>query len=172
MTTSFQTPTPAPPPTFREQQDLRERNDFSYRFTVDHKELPSSGHVAHRATPTDVQVTATDMDVLGEWLYVMGGQVTTIDLPSGQTVWTLHTTTWSDSPKFPPVPVHVSVVQVTGEPVMQEICEAVVRWQYAVAIEADERKWMRFNDRDRAVSCAASYGLGADYVRTVLGGEA
>lgn len=170
MTTSFQTPTPAPPTTFREQQDTRERNDFSYTFTVDHKELPSSGHVAHRATLTDVQVTATDMDVLGEWLYVMGGKITTVDLPTGQTVWTLHTTTWSDSPKFPPVPVHVSVVQVTDEPVMQEIREAVERPEFMVEIGADPRKWLRFYDRDRAVSYAATNGLGVDRVRTVLGG--
>ncbi|MEV5977554.1 hypothetical protein [Streptomyces sp. NPDC052114] len=169
MTTSFQTP---PPPTFAEQQDARERNDSAYRSTVTFKELPDSGHVAHRATPTDVQVTATDIDVLAEWLYVTGGRVTTVDLPSGQTVWTLHTSTWSDSPTFPVVPVHVSVVLAVDEPVMQEIRDAVVPWQYVVAIQTDERLWIRFNDRDRAVSCAASYGLGPEYVRTVLGGEA
>src|SRR4051812_23201717 len=109
MATSFQTP--APELTFREQQAAIERNDFSYRFTVDFKELPSSGHVAHQATASAVLVTATDMDVLGEWLYVMGGTITTVDLPSGQTVWTLRSRTWSDSPKFPVVPVFVSVVQ-------------------------------------------------------------
>ncbi|MFE4717298.1 hypothetical protein ACFRLW_12890 [Streptomyces sp. NPDC056728] len=122
MTTSFQTPTAEP--TFRQQQDTRERNDFSYRATVDFKELPS-GHVAHEATPTAVLVTATDMDVLGEWLYVMGGTITTVELPSGQTVWTLRTTTWSDSPRFPVVPVFVTVVQPTDTPVMHEIAAAV-----------------------------------------------
>jgi hypothetical protein len=112
---------------FREQQDGIERNDFSYRFTVDFKELPASGHVAHQATASAVLVTATDMDVLGEWLFVMGGKITTVDLPTGQTVWTLHTRTWSDSPKFPQVPVYVSVVQPTGEQVMPEIVAAVKR---------------------------------------------
>ncbi|WP_432164922.1 hypothetical protein [Streptomyces sp. bgisy031] len=123
MTTSFQTPIAEL--TFRQQQDVRERNDFSYRSTVTHQELPQSGHIAHEATPTSVLVTATDMDVLGEWLYVMGGTITTVELPSGQTVWTLRTTTWSDSPRFPVVPVFVSVVQPTGAPVMHEIAAAV-----------------------------------------------
>jgi hypothetical protein len=115
------------PTTFREAQGLRERNDFSYRTTVDFKELPSSGHVAHQATATAVLVTATDMDVLGEWLYVMGGKVTTVDLPSGQTVWTLATRTWSDSPRFPVVPVFVTVVQSSDASVMHEIAAAVTR---------------------------------------------
>lgn len=117
----------APELTFREQQDAVERNDFSYRFTVDFKELPSSGHVAHQATATAVLVTATDLDVLGEWLFVMKGKVTTVDLPTGQTVWTLHTRTWSDSDRFPPVPVFVSVVQASDVPVMHEIAVAVSR---------------------------------------------
>ncbi|WP_432182090.1 hypothetical protein [Streptomyces sp. NBC_00063] len=123
MTTSFQTPTAEL--TFRQQQDNRERNDFSYRSTVTHQELPQSGRIAHEATPTSVLVTATDMDVLGEWLYVMGGSIKTVDLPSGQTVWTLRTTTWSDSPRFPVVPVFVTVVQPTDAPVMHEIAAAV-----------------------------------------------
>ncbi len=72
-------------------------------------------------------VTATDMDVLGEWLYVMGGSVTTVDLPSGQTVWTLRTQTWTDSPQSPVVPVFVSVTQATGADVMHEIRAAVTR---------------------------------------------
>ncbi|HEY9353722.1 MAG TPA: hypothetical protein VIP28_10740 [Nocardioides sp.] len=122
MATSFQTP-PAEL-TFREQQEARRRIEISYETTVAVQELPLS-HVAWEATPTAVLVTATDIDVLGEWLYVMRGSVTTVDLPSGQTVWTLHTTTWSDSPKFPPVPVHLSVVLPTDEPVMYEIREAV-----------------------------------------------
>jgi outer membrane protein assembly factor BamB len=126
MATSFQTPT-TDQLTWREQQDARERNDFSYRSTVDHQELPQSGHVAFEATATAVLVTATDMDVLGEWLYVMGGKVTTVDLPSGQTAWTLRTTTWSDSPKFPPVPVFVTVVQSSDASVMREIVAAVTR---------------------------------------------
>lgn len=110
---------------FRQAQDAAERNDFSYRSTVGFKELPQSGHVAHEATPTSVLVTATDMDVIGEWLFVMGGTITTVDLPSGQTVWTLRTETWSDSPRFPVVPVFVTVVQLSGAPVMHEIAAAV-----------------------------------------------
>lgn len=111
--------------TFRAEQDAVERNDFSYRSTVDFKELPQSGHVAHQALADRVLVTATDMDVLGEWLFVMGGSITTVVLPSGQTVWTLATSTWSDSPRFPVVPVFVSVVQASGVLVMQEIVAAV-----------------------------------------------
>ena len=116
---------PATEPDWYEQVQLRERNDFSYRCTVDVKELPQSGHVAHEALWDRVLVTAKDMDVLGEWLYVMGGSVTKVDLPHGQTVWTLHTSTWTDSPRFPVVPVHVTVTQATGAPVMHEIAAAV-----------------------------------------------
>lgn len=110
-----------------EQVELRERNDFSYRCTVDYKDLPQSGHVAHEALVDRVLVTATDMSVLAEWLFVMKGSVTKVDLPSGQTVWTLRTMTWTDSPKFPTVPVFVSVVQSTDAPVMHEITAAVTR---------------------------------------------
>lgn len=126
MATSLQIS--APELDWYEQSQLRERNDFSYRFTVDHKELPQADrHVAHEATPDRVLVTATDMDVLGEWLYVMGGTVTTVDLPHGQTVWTLRTQTWTDSPTFPVVPVFVSVTLATGADVMHEIRAAVTR---------------------------------------------
>lgn len=124
MSTVLQTPTAEQ----RERwaaQDAAERNDFSYRFTVDFKELPQSGHVAHQALADRVLVTATDMDVIGEWLFVMKGSITTVDLPSGQTVWTLRTSTWSDSPRFPVVPVFVSVTQATDAPVMHEIAAAV-----------------------------------------------
>jgi hypothetical protein len=114
-------------PTFLAEQDARERNDFSYRSTVTFHELPDSGHVAHVATADWVLVTSTDIDVLGEWLYVMGGKVTTVDLPSGQTVWTLATRTWSDSPRFPVVPVFVTVVQSSDASVMHEIAAAVTR---------------------------------------------
>lgn len=127
MSTSFQTP--APELSFREQQDACERNDFSYRSTVDFKELPSSGHVAFQALADRVLVTATDMDVIAEWLFVMGvpgtKPITKVELPSGQTVWTLRTRTWSDSPRFPSVPVFVSVVQASDVPVMHEIAAAV-----------------------------------------------
>lgn len=126
MATSLQTPT-VEQLAWRTEQDARERNERAYRLTVDLQDLPS-GHVAYQATASAVLVTATNLDVLGEWLYVMRGTVTTVDLPSGQTVWTLHTSTWSDSPeKFPPVPVFVSVVQVSGAPVMHEIAAAVTR---------------------------------------------
>lgn len=131
-TTSFQTPSTAPTvlplpelASFSARQELRERNDFSYRSTVDSKELPQSGHVAYEALADRVLVTATDIDVLGEWLYVMGGPVTITDLPSGQTVWTLATVTWSDSPRFPVVPVFVTVVLPSDAPVMHEIRQAV-----------------------------------------------
>ncbi|MFE9921619.1 hypothetical protein ACFYQA_08550 [Streptomyces sp. NPDC005774] len=113
------------PSTFQERQAARESNEFSYRSTVDYHGLLSV-HVAAQATHSAVLVTATNIDVLAEWLYVQGGTVTTTDLPSGQTVWTLHTTTWTDSPvKFPVVPVHLSVVLPSGESVMHEIRAAV-----------------------------------------------
>jgi hypothetical protein len=120
MGTSSQTPT-----SFRARQDAREDNEHSYRTTCAVQGLPDSSHIAVRATTDAVLVTATDIDVLAEWLYVMRGSVTRTDLPSGQTVWTLHTVTWSDSPKFPPVPVFVTVVLPSDEPVLCEITEAV-----------------------------------------------
>lgn len=110
-----------------EQREAIERNDFSYRCTVGFKELPESGHVAHEALWDRVLVTATDMDVIAEWLFVMKGSITTVDLPSGQTVWTLKTSTWSDSPRFPVVPVFVTVVLPSDAPVMHEIAAAVTR---------------------------------------------
>ncbi|MFD5814348.1 hypothetical protein [Streptomyces sp. NPDC127038] len=129
MTTFSQTLTPAPTVelTFGQQHDAQERNDSAYRSTVLYRELPDSGHVAHQALSDRVLVTATDLDVIAEWLFVMGGKITTVDLPSGQTVWTLATRTWSDSPNFPVVPVFVTVVQATGAPVMHEIAAAVAR---------------------------------------------
>ncbi|WP_141746608.1 hypothetical protein [Streptomyces sp. LUP30] len=126
MATSLQTP--AVELDWYEQSQLRERNDFSYRSTVDYQQLPQADrHVAHQALWDRVLVTATDMDVLGEWLYVMGGTVTKVDLPHGQTVWTLATSTWTDSPRFPVVPVFVSVTQASDAPVMHEIAAAVKR---------------------------------------------
>lgn len=126
MSTSLQTPT-VEQLAWGTAQDARERNERAYRVTVDIRELPSQ-HVAYEATDSAVLVAATDMNVIGDWLFVMGGWITTVDLPFGQTVWTLHTRTWSDSPvKFPPVPVYVSVTQVSGAPVMCDIAEAVRR---------------------------------------------
>lgn len=124
MATSLQTP--AAELDWYQRVQLQERNDFSYRSTVDYKELPQADrHVAHQALWDRVLVTATDMDVLGEWLYVMRGTVAKVDLPHGQTVWTLRTQTWTDSPKFPVVPVYVSVTVATDAPVMHEIAAAV-----------------------------------------------
>jgi hypothetical protein len=126
MATSLQTPT-VEQLAWRAKQDARERNERAYRVTVDVRDLPSQ-HVAFEATATAVLVSATDMNVIADWLFVMDGTITKVDLPSGQTVWTLCTSTWSDSPvKFPPVPVFVSVVQLTGAPVMHEIAAAVTR---------------------------------------------
>lgn len=108
-----------------EARELRERNEFAYMSTCAAKGLPESDHIAVRATETSVLVTATDIDVLGEWLFVRGGSVVKTDLPSGQTVWTLRTKTWSDSELFPVVPVFVTVVLASDESVMHEIAEAV-----------------------------------------------
>lgn len=105
-------------------QLARRRNESAYETTVAFKELPSV-HVAWEALPDRVLVTATSLDVLADWLFVMEGYVSTTVLPWGQTVWTLHTRTWSDSPEVPPVPVHVSVTVSSDEPVMHEVCLAV-----------------------------------------------
>ncbi|WP_199572668.1 hypothetical protein [Streptomyces murinus] len=124
--------TQSTPVSFMERQAARERNELSYQSTCSYHGLPEA-HVAARATESAVLVTATDMDVLAEWLFVQGGRVTTVELPSGQTAWTLATTTWTDSPAFPPVPVFVTVVQASDEPVMCEIAEAMRTARKAVA---------------------------------------
>lgn len=123
MTTSLQTPTAEQLAPW-DAQAARERNERAYDSTVTYKELPSL-HVAVQATANTVLVSATDMNVLAEWLFVMDGSITKVDLPSGQTVWTLRTSTWSDSPRFPVVPVFVTVVQASDVPVMHEIAAAV-----------------------------------------------
>jgi hypothetical protein len=114
------------PTSFRARQDARLRHEREYEVTVSVMNLPSQ-HVASQATPTEVHVFATDMDVLAAWLYEMGGTITKVDLPTGFTVWTLHTTTLADAAVsgVDPCPVLVSVPLVTDEPVMQEIREAV-----------------------------------------------
>ncbi|MFJ3037778.1 hypothetical protein [Streptomyces tendae] len=107
-------------------RSARERNEVSYDATVAYHGLPDSRHIAVQATETAVLVTATDIDVLAEWLFVQGGTVSKVDLPSGQTVWTLHTKTWTDSPvKFPEIPVHVTVVLPSTESVIHEVAAAV-----------------------------------------------
>jgi hypothetical protein len=111
---------------FADAQTARRRNEVAYETTVTVQELPTQ-HVAWEALPDRVLVTSTEMSVLADWLFVMGGSVTTTVLPWGQTVWTLHTRTWSDSPEFPPVPVHVSVTVSSDEPVMEEVRLAVRR---------------------------------------------
>jgi len=112
--------------TFRARQDARERNERAYEVTVNVMNLPSR-HVASQATSTEVHVFATDMDVLAAWLDEMSGTITKVDLPTGFTVWTLHTTTLADAAVSgaDAVPVLVSVPLVTGEPVMHEIAAAV-----------------------------------------------
>ena len=112
--------------TFAEAQAARRRNEVAYETTVAFQELPTA-HVAWEALPDRVLVTSTEMSVLADWLFVMDGPVTTTVLPWGQTVWTLHSRTWSDSPEFPPVPVHVSVTVAADEPVMEEVRLAVRR---------------------------------------------
>lgn len=109
-----------------ESARARCRNEVAYETTVNVQGLPSE-HVAWEAMPDKVLVTAANLDVLADWLFVMHGYVTTTVLPWGQTVWTLHTRTWSDSPEFPLVPVHVSVTVPSDEPVMHEVRQAVAR---------------------------------------------
>lgn len=113
-------------PSFAEAQAARRRNEAAYETTVMARELPTA-HIAWEALHDRVLVAATQIDVLAEWLFVMGGYITTTVLVWGQTVWTLHTRTWSDSPKFPPVPVHVSVTVSSDAPVMEEVRLAVRR---------------------------------------------
>jgi hypothetical protein len=117
---------PQAQPSFADAQAARRRNEVAYETTVTEKELPQQ-HIAWEALHDRVLVASTQMDVLAEWLFVMGGQITTTVLPWGQTVWTLHTRSWSDSEKFPSVPVHVSVTVASDEPVMEEVRLAVRR---------------------------------------------
>jgi hypothetical protein len=117
---------PQKPLSSAEAAVARRRNETAYETTVTEKELPEA-HVAWEALADRVLVTATDMNVLADWLFVQGGHITTTSLAWGQTVWTLHTRTWSDSPAFPSVPVHVSVTAAEDVPVMDEVRLAVRR---------------------------------------------
>ena len=103
------------------------RNERAYETTVTVQGLPSLERAAWEATDTSVLVTATDMSVLADWFFVQHGSVSRVELAWGQTVWSLHTTTWSDSPTYPRVPVVVTVVLPSSALVMQEIEEAVAR---------------------------------------------
>lgn len=107
-----------------ESARARRRNEVAYETTVNIQGLPEA-HVAWEALPDRVLVTATEMSALAEWLFVMGGHITTTRMPWGQTVWTLHTRTWSDSEGVPAVPVHVSVTVSSDEAVMHEVRQAV-----------------------------------------------
>lgn len=125
MATSFQTPVPEL--SFREQQDARRRHEREYEVTVNVLNLPTS-HVAVQATASQVHVFATDMDVLAAWLYEMGGSIAKVDMPSGISVWTLHTWTLADSiTSADACPVLVTVMQLSDTPVMHEIAAAVSR---------------------------------------------
>lgn len=131
MATSFQTPSVTPvvlPLSFRDQQDARQRHEREYEVTVNILNLPSE-HVAVQATPTEVHVFATNMDVLAAWLYEMGGSITKVDLPSGVSVWTLRSKTLADAvvSGVDACPVLVSVTQLSDAPVMHEIVAAVSR---------------------------------------------
>lgn len=150
--------------TFQASQQQRRDNELQFEVTANVLDLPTG---SCRAEADAVHVFATDIDVLAAWLYEKRGHVTTHDTGYGVTVWTLHTTAGAD-PGVVGCRVLVSVPLVSGEPVMQEIRDVVMERQFAVAIGADERKWMRFRAREGAVACAESYGLGVDYVREVL----
>ncbi|MGW1497518.1 hypothetical protein ACWCQW_02820 [Streptomyces mirabilis] len=125
MSTSFQTPA-VEPLSFRAKQDARLRHEREYEVTVNVLNLPTA-HVAVQATATEVHVFATDMNVLGAWLYEMNGTITKVDLASGITVWTLRTQTLADSVVAGEVacPVLVTVSQLSDTPVMHEIAAAV-----------------------------------------------
>jgi hypothetical protein len=58
-----------------------------------------------------------------------------------------------------------AAVESPAEPVAEAAVEDERPARFAVAIETDEREWMRFHERDRAVACAAGYGLGEEYVK-------
>lgn len=126
MSTSFQTPIPLhEAQSFRARQEARRRHEREYEVTVNVLNLPSQ-HVAVQATATEVHVFATDMDVLAAWLYEMDGTITKVDMPSGISVWTLHTKTLADSISGADAcPVLVTVSQLTDTPVMHEIAVAV-----------------------------------------------
>ncbi|MEU0990466.1 hypothetical protein [Streptomyces sp. NPDC005953] len=73
-----------------------------------------------------VRILTTDVEDLAEWLEVRGGTITVAPAGDGVQVWTLRTETLAELPKYPPVPVLVSVLVSDGEPVMPEISDALV----------------------------------------------
>ncbi len=108
---------------FAVQMQMLERNRLAVETECNVYGLPSGARM--EPGPDAVRILATDVETLGHWLEVRGGTVTVARVGDGMQVWTLHTATEAELPKFPPVTVLVSVLVTDDEQMMPEIFQAV-----------------------------------------------
>ncbi|MGW3406420.1 hypothetical protein [Streptomyces zhihengii] len=83
------------------------------------------GQTQIEAAPDCVRIRTTDVDTLAHWLDERGGTVTVTVAGGGFQVWTLHTATLPELPKYPAVPVLVSVLVTDDEQMTPELHDAV-----------------------------------------------
>lgn len=113
------TPVSEVPSALQRQQS----NEFAFSvFLGEHAHLPAPS-TSPRAD--GMHVSVADVDDLGPWLTLLGGEIHRSPVFEGRTLWVLHTGfTWVGSTR---VPVTVSVSTLSDEQVMSYIADAVVR---------------------------------------------
>lgn len=99
------------------------RNAFTVDCLIDSNSLPAPVRIPR---PESVHVMVADVDDLGEWLRVLGGEIHVSPEFEGVELWTLHASTQLDE-DGPSVVVLVSVPVPCGELVMDWIRGAVKR---------------------------------------------
>jgi len=99
------------------------RNAFTVDCLIDSTSLPAPVRIPR---PESVHVMVADIDDLGEWLRVLGGEIHVSPEFEGVELWTLHASTES-ARTGDLLPVLVSVPVPAGELVMDWIRAAVRR---------------------------------------------
>ncbi|NUO42448.1 MAG: hypothetical protein HOV82_10450 [Streptomyces sp.] len=116
--------TNAPLPDAEKARALAQRaNAREVELLLDRVSLPAPVMVPR---PEHVHVMAPDVDDLGEWLRVLGGEIHVSPAFEGAELWVLHTST-EPREDGASVPVLVSVPVPVGELVMDWIRAAVKR---------------------------------------------
>lgn len=100
---------------------MREKNESRVELDANEHWLPTPNMQARH---DGVRILTTNIEDLGRWLEVHGGEITTSEAGDGVQVWTLRTATdvWPDGSR---VPVLVSVLVPDDFPMMPEIRAAV-----------------------------------------------
>lgn len=100
------------------------RNAFTLDCLIDRTGLPAPVRIPR---PESVHVMVADVDDLGEWLRLLGGEVHVSPEFEGVELWTLHARTEQDDDGSGSTRVLVSVPVPVGELVMDWIRAAVTR---------------------------------------------